>query len=400
MSRFLRTVPSRHLLAMITGAIAVIAAGTTIAVAAAGGGPVPLPKSLPVAIHDALAAPTVQGITARISFTNHLIDSSEIEGANPILTGATGRLWLAPKHRLRLELQSDGGDAQVVLDGRSFWVYDPASNTVYQGTLPAQRGTHSKRAASEQIPSVAQIQSDLKRVMQHLNVSGAIPGDVAGRPVYTVRVSPKDNGGLIGAAELAWDALRGVPLRIAVYARGSSQPVLELKATDITYGPVPESDFAISPPSAAKVVKVSAASERGRATAARGHRRHAAITGAQAVARHLPFTLDAPRSLVGLRRQSVTLLDWGSHPAALIVYGRGLGGIAVVEQAARQANAQTQNGDRRGGLNLPTVSINGTTAQQLQTALGTLVRFTRRGISYIVVGSVPAARADAAARGL
>src|SRR5512135_3066548 len=115
--------------------VSAIAAGAAIAVAAAGTGPVPPQKPLAQAVHDALAAPQVTGISARISFTNHLIDSTDIQGADPILTGATGRLWLSSDHRLRLELQADNGDAQVLVNNGSFWLYDPSSNTVYEGTL-------------------------------------------------------------------------------------------------------------------------------------------------------------------------------------------------------------------------------------------------------------------------
>ena len=31
------------------------------------------------------------------------------------------------------------------------------------------------------------------------NLSGAIPTSIAGRPAYTVRISPKHDGGLLGA---------------------------------------------------------------------------------------------------------------------------------------------------------------------------------------------------------
>ncbi len=71
----------------------------------------------------------------------------------------------------------------------------------------------------DQIPSVAQIQADIAKLTKHVNLSGAIPGDVAGQPAYTVRVSPKHDGGLLGSAELAGDAARGVPLRFAVFTR-------------------------------------------------------------------------------------------------------------------------------------------------------------------------------------
>ena len=67
-------------------------------------------------------------------------------------------------------------------------------------------------------------QTDLNKLMGHVDLSGAIPGDVAHHAAYTLRVSPKHDGGLLGAAEVAWDAARGVPLRFAIYARGDSSP--------------------------------------------------------------------------------------------------------------------------------------------------------------------------------
>jgi outer membrane lipoprotein-sorting protein len=417
--KFLRTVSTRRLLAIIVGVVSAIVAGAAIAVAAQGSGPVPPPKPLPKAVRAALAAPAPKGITADISFTNRLIDASALQGSDPILSGATGRLWLSADHRLRLELQSDNGDAQVVVNGRSFWIYDPSANTVYKGKLPAGQGgaadakdKAAKRAhaGADQLPSVAEIQKDLSQLAQHANLSGAIPSDVAGQAAYTVRISPKHDGGLLGAGELAWDAFRGVPLRLAVYARGDTRPVLELKATDISYGRVDPSAFKISPPSTAKVVTINTAqATRGHAGGSkklRGH--HQDVTGASAVAKRLPFKLVAPVKLVGLPRQSVQLLDWGGHPAALVTYGQNLGGVAVIEQttdkggkaAAAAPAAGRKNGGEHRGLNLPTVSINGASGQELDTALGTIVRFDRGGVTYTVVGSVPAAAADAAARAL
>jgi outer membrane lipoprotein-sorting protein len=403
---FLRTVSTRRLVAMIAGFVSAVAAGTALALAATGNGPVPPAKPLPSAIHAALAAPQVQGITARISFTNHLIDSSDIQGGDPILTGATGRLWLSSDHRLRLELQSDNGDAQIVAAKGSFWVYDATSNTVYRGTLRGDAGKAAKaahaRGAQDRFPTVGQIQTDLARLAQRANLSGAIPGDVAGQAAYTVRISPKHDGGLLGAGELAWDALKGVPLRVAVYAKNDASPVLELKATDISYGRVDSSAFAVKPPAGAKVVTVKPPA--GATTAAhevRGAKHHREVSGAAAVAKHLSFPLLAPKKLVGLPRQSVMLLDWGGSPAALVSYGQNLGGIAVIEQTAESAKAApAQNTGDHKGLSLPTVSINGTTAQELDTALGTMVRFTRGGVTYTVVGSVPPAAADLAARAL
>jgi outer membrane lipoprotein-sorting protein len=409
-SKFLRTTSTRRLIGTFATLVAVIAGGTAIAVAAAGRGPVPPARPLADALHGALSAPAPAGISARISFTNGLIASSNLQGSDPLLTGATGRLWLSHT-ALRLELQSDNGDAQIVVKDGRFWVYDPTSRTVYEGSLPAHTGTVGTDKASttkhDQLPTIAQIQSDISQLMGHVNLSGAIPSDVAGHAAYTVRISPRHDGGLLGDAELAWDASRGVPLRIAVYARNNPTPVLELKATDISYGAVPASDFAVTPPTGATVVRVATPAGQSVAGAARGKaghadRAHAQVNGVAAVARHLSFPLLAPSSLVGLPRQTVTLLDWGGTPAALVSYGQNLGGIAVIEQTAtkgKSALPSASNGDRKG-LSLPTVSIKGATGQELDTALGTMIRFTRGNVTYTVVGSVPAAAAELAARAL
>ncbi len=412
--RFLRTVSTQRLLAIVAGVILAIAGGTAIAVAASGGGATPPRESLAEALHQAATATTPSGITARIQFTNNLIGSTNIQGTDPILTGASGRLWVSTtSHRLHLELQGNNGDAQIALDNGAFSIYDPTSNTIYKGTLPSGKGSSSK--STDTIPTVAQIQTQLTQLMQHTSILGPLPRNVAGQLAYKVKVSPKHDGGLLGDVQLAWDATHGVPLGIAIYARGSSSPVLELKATSISYGPVSSSDLTVKVPGA-KVVQVSpsatgaAAQRAGAATAKARHAakgRHADVTGPAAVQAKLPFTLAAPNTLAGLPRQSVQLLNWGGHPAALATYGQGLGGIAVIEQAASGSQTQSQSGSSSGpdngraGLSLPAITIkHNVSGQELATALGTVLRFTSGSVSYTVLGSVPPIAAEAAAKQL
>lgn len=365
---FLRRISTRQLLTLCAAAAALVIGGAAIAIAAGAGGPKPPPKPLAVAIHDALAAPRVQGVTARIKFTNHLIDSADVQGSNAVLSGAAGRLWATRDGRVRIELQSERGDAQLVSDGKRFWAYDGSSNTVYRGRLPQHAKKRSERKHG--IPTVTRIERVLARLGKHLDISGANPDDVAGRAAYSVRVAPKRHGGLLGGAGLAWDAARGVPLRLAVYAKGHASPVLELEATDISFGPVSAGAFAISPPAGAKSVDLSP-----------GGREHASREA-------LAFKLDAPRSLAARSRQEVKV----GKEAALVTYGRGLDGIAVVERKAKRPTAERSN--------LPTVSVGGVTGHELETPLGTVVSFERGGVAYTVLGSVPRAVVEAAARGL
>ena len=147
------------------------------------------------------------------------------------MTGATGRLW-ANANGGRLELQSDAGDAQIVWNDTKVTVYDASSNTAYTADLPQKQASAGTTAHAT--PTLDEITTFLTELGKHWTVSGAEPSNVAGQEAYTVTVSPSHDGGLLGSAQLAWDVTHGTPLKIAVYAQGSSSPVLALQATDIS----------------------------------------------------------------------------------------------------------------------------------------------------------------------
>ena len=401
---FLRRISTRQLLALAAAMVALAAGTTAIAIAATGGGPTPPPKPLDRAVHDALAAPEPQGITARVHFTNDLIGESVLEGSDPILAGASGRLWATADGRVRLELQADvskgsAGDFELLLDGSRFTAYDPGTETTYRGTLPEGDTAGKEEAGQDKPPSLAEVQGGIEEVMKHATLGEAVPSDVAGRPAYTVRISPKANGGLIGGAELAWDAENGVPLRAAVYAKGEGSPVLELTVSDISFGSVSDSVFEVSPPPGARTVEIQPpAGEHGKQGGP------APVSGLEAVQANVSFQLSAPPALAGRGRNEVQQVSSGQDAGALITYGKGLDGVAVLELPAASEGSASEGsgeGEEGGGLQLPSVSIEGTTgAQQLETPLGTLVRFRRAGVEYTVVGSVSPAVAQEAAQGL
>ena len=385
--RRLRTLSTRSLVVLVAAVALLAGGGAAIAVAAGGGsGPTPPPKALPDALHDALAASKPDGITARIKFTNNLFPSGALLGqaGSALMSGASGRLWLTNDGRGRLELQSDAGDAQIVWNQSEVTVYDASSNTVYRAKLPAHQQTTESGSGGP--PSVAEIADFLTKVGQHADVSGAQPTNVSGQPAYSVSVSPKHDGGLLGSAELAWDAARGVPLRFGIYAQGSSSPVLQLEATDISYGAVSDSDVNVAPPADAKSVDLGAPS------AASGESKGKPVSGLDAVQAAAGFPVVAPDTLVGLPRQDVRLVG----KAVLVVYGHGLGAIVVVERAADAAAGHN------GGMlsSLPTVSLDGSTGHELATQLGTVLGWQRNGVAFVLAGSLPPAAAETAARDL
>jgi len=417
-NRFLRTASTQRLLATLAAVVVIVGGGAAIAVAATSGGPVPKPKPLAAALRDALAAKPVQGISATVNFTDNLFPGFEIQGSDPLLTGGSGRLWVSNDGRIRLELSGDNGDPEVVVTHTSWWIYDPTLNTVYEGSLPSGTGStgdaprHSGWTAyaprhSDALPSVAQIQTELSQLAAHLDVSGAIPTDVGGRPAYTVELSPKTSGGLIGQIQVAWDALKGVPLRFAVYARGDNSPVFELAASGVSYGAIGGGVFNIKPPSGARVVSIATPANAGVSarTATIHGKNHRDAMGVKTVSRSVAFKLAAPRTVDGMTLSSASLTGGSGRHGAFLIYGHGLGAVAVIEEPAssgaqQQLNLSSGSGEHANGLALPSVSINGASAQQLDTAIGTVLRFSSAGVDYTVLGSVRPNVADAIARGL
>ncbi|HEY4997427.1 MAG TPA: hypothetical protein VII03_05475 [Solirubrobacteraceae bacterium] len=365
----LRRLPIYRLL-LLTGLVLALGIGATAIALALGSGSKPPQKPLAQALHDALSAPAVEGVSASVKLTNHLLEGASLASgsgqggevtSNPLLSGASGRLWIAKDGRARLELQAEKGDTQVIYDGSTVTVYDAASNTLYRYKPPADEGSSSPPPAvshSHEPPSVAKIEEAITHIKEHAILSAASPDNVGGAPAYTVRVSPKQGGSLLGGAELSFDAANGAPLRAAVYSTTSSSPVIELAATEVSFGAVPDSVFSFTPPANAKVEEITAPA------AGKGTK-----TGAAA--------------------------DKGSKPK-LTTHGEGPATIAVLESklpAGKQGSSAALEG-------LPKVTINGASASELRTALGTILTFERSGVRYVLAGSDTPAAIEALARGL
>jgi outer membrane lipoprotein-sorting protein len=400
--RRLRTTSTRRLLTVLAFTAVLVTTAAVARAALTGSGPVPAPKALAQAIKDAIGAPQPDGVTARITFTNNLLPAGSLPGASSALTsGGKGRLWLAKDGRLRLELQSSSGDAQLTVDKDRVSLFDAASNTVYEATLPKEAAGAKPEQAHEN-PTLAKIQDALDHVAKMWTTSGAEPGTIAGRGAYTVRIAPKDDGGLLGAAKLGWDSLTGVPLRAAVYAQGQDSPVLELEATEIAYDAVSDSDVAAPAPSNAKVVDLSPKdSTAGTASHHAAGKPAEGPSSVDEVAKQVDFALAAPDKLAGLPRQGVHLIDLDKTKGALVTYGKGLGAIVVFQHKVDATKADAKPADRGGRDNpLPQINIDGATGTEIATALGTIVTFERGGVAYVVAGSVPPLAAENAARGL
>jgi hypothetical protein len=363
------------------------AALTVTAYALTHGGKQPPKRSLAAAIHHALSSQPVAGVRAEFTGSQHLLPgTSSLLDSSP-LAGARGSIWASGDHA-RLVLRSQLGTAEVGLDGHTLTLYLPKQHAAYMLALPKQHAdtpTHDSAT-----PSLAEIRHTLSQLGRTLDISGAIAGNVAGQPAYTVRISSRHDSGLIGPLALAFDAAHGTPLRVALYAHGSSTPALAFQVSHIHYGAVPASQTTLKLPAGTHVTHVHLPTKAELMNAAK-HAQHSAHS------RAAPVSAAAPASLAGMPRTLARTLTTAKGNGLLAVYGHGLGAVVVIEHAM----GGPAHADSHGSASmLPPVRINGARGSMLQTTLGTIVTFDRGGTQYVVIGARLAATILAAARAL
>ena len=389
MARIRRTTTMRFTGWIVLAAVMVAAVTVTAFALTRGGGPTPPKTSLAGAIRAMAKDRPVAGVAAKFRIDTDLLPGTSSSFSVSPLNGATGTVW-AGKGGMRFVVRSELGTTELGFSKGRLVVYDRAHRTAYVLPLASH---HSSEKTREHKAGSGGKTVNVGTVLNHLRegaiLSGAIPGDIAGRPEYTVRLSPRHNGGLFGAVELAWDAAHRIPLRFAVYPRGSSTPAFAITVTSIHYGRVPTRALTVRPARGTKIVHVQLPSRQDATSSSSANQ---SATGVAAVQRAVNFRLAAPAVLAGMPRTQVRSVNLHG-PAALATYGRGLGTVFVLEQRVAP-NEQSPL------ASLPAASVNGAPGHELQTTLGTLLQFTRGGVTYTVVGSQTAGKIMAAAQAI
>ena len=372
------------------------------------------PSRSPPRCTTALTAPAVTGITADISFTNNLIDASELPGAqrpDPAAAPPAGCGCRRPPAAARASVEQRRRpvvvNQQLVLDLRP-GLADRLRGHAARRSRPA--APSADKPAAKRRPRHPHGRPDPDRSQQADGSTSTcparLPSDVAGQAAYTRQhlAQARRRPARLGRAGLGRDhaASRcGSP----IYARGNphagaradgDQHLLRAgrrrRTSTSRRPPAPRWSRSRRRPSTPRRPPRPRRRGKRHGAPSRGRRRRRGRRPAAVQARRRPSTL------VGLPRHGVKLLDWGGKPAALVTYGQSLGGIAVIEQPAVGARQR----DRELGPGRP--------ARRAQPADGLDQRrhrpgarhraghgasaSRRGGVAYTVLGSVPAAAAE------
>jgi hypothetical protein len=273
----MRRLSSKARWAVPGGAVAVLGiviAATAVASASEPGLPPRTPAQLLTEVLQPAARP-LSPQTATIQETSNfgipalpqigaISGQSGPDSSLNLLAGTTTiDLWYLNPAHVRIAEPTQMGESDLRLDGTRLWLWDSRTQTATHVLLPARpasgaRRTLPKTPPGARIPSPETVAGGLlKGLSPTSRVTVGPNATVAGRSAYQLVIAPKTPGSLIGQIVIAIDSASHLPLRVQVFARGSSSPAFQLGYTALSFGAPAASNFTFTPPAGAKVKTVT-----------------------------------------------------------------------------------------------------------------------------------------------
>lgn len=261
-------------------AAAVIAGGVALAPSLASAAP-DLPAVSAQQLLAKVAGSKVDAFSGTVSLTTNLgiPQLPDLSGtADPLsLLSGSHTLQVAQNgpEQQRVALLDQLSEYDVIHDGSQLWTYDSHDDSVEHGTASgktkqAEADNEAKlRKEAGALPATPQAaaQQLLTALSPTTRVSVGSPRTVAGRSAYLLVLSPRQQGSLIGQAEISVDSATGAALGVALYPVGSATPFFDVSFTSVSLTAPPASRFEFTPPEGATVTPLG---EQGRQSGSKG----------------------------------------------------------------------------------------------------------------------------------
>jgi len=241
---------------LAAGALAV-AGITGLSTMAASADPV-LPPLSPAELLTKVAQAHPDGLTATFEQRSDLglpslsgiggSDGADLQSALSLLTGNhTVRVWLAGTDQSRVALVDGSSETAAIRNGDQLWLWSSDKQQAKHATLTA-----GERPTTTPTSPTDAVQRLLAAVEPTTNVTTSGTGTVAGRPVYQLVLTPKDDASLVSQVRISVDSTTFVPLAARVVADDGSD-ALSFAATSVDFSRPADSIFAFTPPPGAEV---------------------------------------------------------------------------------------------------------------------------------------------------
>lgn len=429
----------RSLIIIAIVAILVVAGGTVGIVQARAQGEPSLAAVTPAELLAKVAhnSESIASVSGDVTWKNDVLGLSMLSfggqgtgDATSLLASGSGRVWVQDG-KARLEIQGAMGDTTAIGDSTTskLWVYSSTKNTATEYTLPAKLGDAADSAEPSTVTSIADPVTTIEQFLQKmapdasLAVSDAVK--VAGRDCYVLSLVPKAPNTVFGSAQVAIDAETYLPLKLDLYAKGTSDAVLTAGFTNVSYDDIADSVFTFAPPANATVEHKelsfpamnrsttddkspdAATGEPGtltiaQATAKAGFTPPTARTTDPALAFAGAYVIPAQQVDIGallgkLGQDGMGDLD-GFGPSAsgpvtigpVVIqrYGSGFG-TTILAEAKVPSDLVTQLEQTLAMVPLLSrTNASGVTIYQLNSALGSLALWSKDGLLFVAAGSV------------
>ena len=241
------------------GAVLVVVAAGAVALNGSVADATPnLPARTPEQLITAVLSSSTRALSGTVSQTSDL-GLPELPGGTSraslswqqFLTGTnTAQVWIDGPDRQRLAVTAPLSEADVVHNGRDVWTYTSTDDTVSHTVLPTGRPDAPDPTAV--LTPTAAAQQALAAIDSTTAVSVADTARVAGRPVYTLHLAPRDARSTVREVAISVDSATGVPLRLEVYG-AATKPAFQVGFTSVDFSTPAASTFTFTAPPGAKV---------------------------------------------------------------------------------------------------------------------------------------------------
>jgi hypothetical protein len=183
--------------------------------------------------------------------------------ANQLVALASGsnlaRVWTDGARRSRIALLQPLQETDWVRNGNQLWVWQSTGTQAARVQnsasldIPALGATTSLVGDSSIEPPDV-VATHLLSLRNDSTLSLGRPDVVAGRRVYELIETPRSRSTLITSVRIGVDAATGLPLRVRMFVRGRSSPIIDDRFTAVSFSQPNGSNFDFRPPPHATVI--------------------------------------------------------------------------------------------------------------------------------------------------
>ena len=251
----------------VAAAVAVASVGTSITSSASASTP-KLPARTAVQLLTALQKADQPKMSGTVVETTHLGlpnlptslggagGSADLSLQNFLSGSHTLRVYYGGPTQQRVALLGSLSESDVIHNGKDLWTYASSTNKVTHYTLPSE-STKPETVVPETggLTPTAEAEKALAAIDPTTTVTVDSNASVAGRSAYQLLLTPKDTRSLVGSVRIALDSATSMPLRVQVFAKGSTSPAIQVGFTDITFKAPSASVFHFVAPSGTKTTQ-------------------------------------------------------------------------------------------------------------------------------------------------